>query len=88
MVVSSIIDAPQTGRIIEIWRARDQASSPFDVQIRYWSFSHLERVPPRDKSDADLFFDELMPLRREAADFAGVSPPEPRPPRPDREGAD
>lgn len=84
MIVSSIIDPPQTGRIIEIWRARDRAAARFDVQVRYWSFSHLEHVAPRDKNDADLFFDELMALRREAAEFAGVLPPQERLPREER----
>jgi 3',5'-cyclic AMP phosphodiesterase CpdA len=77
-VTGSIIDSPQRGRIIEIWRAGTAEADEFDVQVRYWSFSHLENIRPRDKNDVDLFVDELMPLRREAAEFAGVQPPDPR----------
>jgi hypothetical protein len=85
MVTGSILDPPQEGRIIEIWRARPEfsegADAPlgeFDVELRYWSFSHLQTVRPRDKNDADLFVDEMFGIRHEAAVFAGVAPPEGR----------
>lgn len=66
IVTSSIIDAPQQGRVIEIWRSGDA------VELRYWLFSHLDDIESPDESDAALFADPLLPLRRVAAGLAGV----------------
>lgn len=86
IVTGSTLDAPQQGRIIEIWRnieprasARADDPTPSDeIELRYWTFSHLDEIEPPDDSHADLFDDPLMPMRRIAAELAGVIPPEPR----------
>ena len=67
IVTSSMLDAPQQGRVIEIWR---DASG--EAQLRYWMFSHLDAIDPPDDSQAALFDDPLMLLRRKAAELAGI----------------
>lgn len=67
ITTSAIIDAPQQGRVIEIWEAGD------DVELRYRMFSHLDEIDPPTDAEAALFDDPLMPMRRIAADLAGVS---------------
>ncbi len=66
IVTGPILDAPQQGRMIEIWQADD------DVQLRYWMFSHLDQIDSPDEEHTDLFDDPLLPLRRIAAELAGV----------------
>ena len=83
IVTGSTLDAPQEGRVIEIWReteprasARANTQPPgTDVQLRYWLFSHLDDIAPPDDSHADLFDDPLLPMRRVAAELAGVGNP-------------
>ncbi len=84
IVTGSILDAPQQGRVIEIWR--ESSSAPRDsaraddrtsgehVELRYWMFSHLADIKPPDDSYIDLFDDPLLPMRRIAAELAGVAP--------------
>ena len=82
IVTSSIIDLPQQGRVIEIWRKNREPASPDSaptdatgsIELRYRLFSHLDEItpPPGDEHIA-LFDDPLMPLRRMAAQLAGVT---------------
>lgn len=67
MVTASLLDAPQQGRIVEIWRDGDE------VELRYRFFSHLDDVQPPDDAPAELFADPLLPLRRRAAELAGAA---------------
>ncbi|MCH8252352.1 MAG: metallophosphoesterase [Planctomycetes bacterium] len=60
----SILDAPQQGRVIEIWR--DGA----DVELRYWMFSHLDDFDPPTEKRSPLFDDPLRPMREVAAGLA------------------
>ena len=62
------IDAPQQGRIIEIWR--DGGT----MELRYSFFSHLDEIDPPEEADSNLFDDPLMLLRRIAAELAGATP--------------
>lgn len=64
MVTGSLLDAPQQGRIVEIWR--DGA----EVEVRYRFFSHLDEIMPREDAPAELFADPLLPMRRRAAELA------------------
>lgn len=66
IVTASIIDPPQEGRVIEIWR------SPDETVLRYWTFSHLEEIEPPPSGASDLFDDPLMPMRRMAAEVANA----------------
>ena len=66
LITGSTIDAPQQGRIVEIWRNGDE------VELRYRFFSHLDEIESPDDSHPDIFDDPLMPMRREAAEAAGV----------------
>jgi len=66
LITGSIIDAPQQGRIIEIWRHGD------DAELRYRFFSDLDEIEPPDDSQIDVFDDPLLPMRRAAAELAGV----------------
>jgi len=68
ITTGSVIDAPQEGRIIEIWRERQNT----EVELRYWTFSHMEEVEAPDGGDAGLFDDPLLPMRRVAAELAGT----------------
>ncbi len=70
IVTSSVLDAPQQGRIIEIWRGLDP--DDIDIELRYWMFSHLDEITPIDDTHADLFEDPLLPMRRDAGELAGV----------------
>ena len=72
MVTSSIIDAPQEGRVIEIWREREGGLGGSRHTLRYSTFSHLDAIDPPDDSHAALFADPLLDLRRTAAELAGV----------------
>ncbi len=63
----SIIDAPQQGRIVEIWRNGDE------VELRYRFFSHLDEIESPDDSHPEIFDDPLMPMRHVAAEAAGVT---------------
>jgi len=71
IVTGSILDAPQQGRIIEIWRPVDPTDG--DVEIRYRMFSHLDEITPLDDSHSGLFLDPLLPMRRTAAELAGAN---------------
>jgi hypothetical protein len=89
IVAGSIIDPPQEGRIIEVWRslepntpgtdeqAEDDAVLPENSALRYWTFSHLDDLPPPDPSHARLFDDPLLPMRQQATELAGFSEPRP-----------
>ncbi len=41
--------------------------------LRYWMFFHLEAIDPPGADSAELFDDPLLPMRRVAAELAGVS---------------
>ncbi|MFQ5493914.1 MAG: hypothetical protein ACE5EX_00900 [Phycisphaerae bacterium] len=82
IVTGSIIDAPQRGRIIELWRRRgppprpdDPGGPPMsaDFQLRYRFFSHLDEIQSPGAEASALFDDPLRPLRRVAAELAGVT---------------
>ncbi len=64
-VTSSILDAPQQGRVIELWRDGDQ------IELRYRSFWHTDVIEPPNEARAPMFDDPLMPMRRVAAELAG-----------------
>lgn len=67
LITGSILDAPQQGRIVEIWQGES------DIQIRYRFFSHLdESMMPVDEAHAGLVEDPLRELRRDGARRAGV----------------
>lgn len=69
VVTGSTLDAPQLGRILEIWR------NGSEVEIRYRFISHLEEIsPPGDMPDP-LFDDPLRPLRRRASELATSARP-------------
>ncbi|MFQ5591640.1 MAG: hypothetical protein ACE5HE_10790, partial [Phycisphaerae bacterium] len=68
IVTGSVLDPPQQGRVIEVFRAGDE------VELRYWMFSHLDEIEPQDEASAGMFDDPLLPLRRLAAESAGVLP--------------
>jgi len=89
IVTSSIIDPPQQGRIIEIWRPTEPRADPVptvsgaradlpaegeEIELRYWMFSHLDEIEPPDDSHTDIFDYPLLPMRRIAAELAGVAP--------------
>ncbi len=67
MITSSTLDAPQTGRIVEIWQS---TISPDDVALRYRFFSHLDDIQVVDEAHEDMFVDPLMPMRRVAHELA------------------
>jgi len=66
LITGSTLDPPQQGRIIEIWRNGDV------VKLRYRFFSHLDEIEPPDNTQVDVFDDPLLPMRRAAAELAGV----------------
>lgn len=68
ITTGAIIDAPQEGRVIEIWR--EPAGDL--TEMRYWTFSHLERIEASDAEQSSWLVDPLMPMRRIAASLAGV----------------
>lgn len=70
IVTGSLLDAPQEGRIIEVWRSRTDER----VEIRYRMFSHLDEIPsPDDGVHAAMFDDPLRNLRKRAAALAGIA---------------
>lgn len=71
IVTGSILDAPQQGRVVEIWRSLDPDNT--DIELRYRMFSHLDEITPFDESQDGLFEDPLLPMRQIAADLAGGS---------------
>lgn len=71
IVTGSVIDAPQQGRIVEIWRTREDDQDGA-VIMRYWTFSHLDEIRAPDDSHGELFDDPLLPMRRQAAALAGI----------------
>lgn len=73
VVTSSIIDPPQQGRVIEIWRERGEIGED-TIELRYRMFSHLDEIDPPDDLHTDLFNDPLLPMRRVAAELAGMTP--------------
>ncbi len=81
VVTGSIIDAPQQGRIIELWRevasttGIDNNASDDDraIEIRYRFFSHLDSIDAPDDPHEDLFADPLRALRQAAQDLANAS---------------
>lgn len=79
IITGSIIDTPQQGRVIEMWRHKPETESLLAVtdqpgiEIRYRMFSHLDDIPSPDALSAALFDDPLMPLRRVAYDLAASS---------------
>ena len=58
----AVIDAPQQGRVLEIWRDGDE------IEFRYRMFSHLDVIEPEDPDP--IFMDPYRPLREEARDLA------------------
>jgi len=66
IVTGSVLDLPQEGRVIEIWRDGDE------TELRYRLFSHLDEIAPPEGADAALFDDPLMPMRRVAFETAEV----------------
>ena len=67
LITASVIDAPQQGRIIEIWVDGDE------VELRYRFFSHLDELEtPADLTPDELaiFEDPLQPMRARAATLA------------------
>lgn len=69
IVTGSTLDFPQLARVIEIWRAGEE------FEIRYENLSHLEEIAPIDESQATLFEDPLLPMRRIAHDLSVSNPP-------------
>ncbi len=85
MVTGAIIDAPQQGRVIEVWKATGVTTDPTTdldaspgaspeatVELRYRFFSHLDPIDPPNDAAATLFEDPLLEMRQEAAVLAGV----------------
>lgn len=70
MVTGSILDAPQQGRIIELWR---EAEGERKVELRYRFFSHLDEIDVTGVPSSTMFDDSLLPMRRMAAELAGVA---------------
>jgi len=68
VTTAAVIDAPQEGRVVEVWRDPVEG----DVELRYWTFSHLEQIELADPDLSSLLADPLMPMRRVAASLAGV----------------
>lgn len=68
IVTGSIIDTPQQGRIVEIYRAKEQGNG--GVEIRYRFFSHLDTIEPTDGAHSELFDDPFLGMRRLAAELA------------------
>ena len=64
ITTGSILDAPQEGRLIEMWRV----DGP--LELRYHTFSHLEQIAPPSPELNELFVDPLTDLRRVAKQLA------------------
>jgi 3',5'-cyclic AMP phosphodiesterase CpdA len=60
----AVIDTPQQGRIIEIWRDGDE------IELRYRMFSHLDMIEPDPNNSDPIFTDPYRPLRQRAQDLA------------------
>jgi len=58
------IDAPQQGRLLEIWRDGDE------IEFRYRMFSHLDVIEPDPENPDPIFTDPYRPLREQAAQLA------------------
>jgi hypothetical protein len=78
IVTGSILDPPQEGRVMELWRRREEVEDPVateadtpQIELRYWTFSHLEDIAPPMDGSSDLFEDPLLSMRRAAAELAG-----------------
>lgn len=78
IITGSTLDAPQRGRVIELWRERDSADSSnglissIQVELRYYLFSHLDEIASTDDAQAALFDDPLREMRQIAAELAGA----------------
>lgn len=70
IVTGSIIDTPQQGRVIELWRRISSNQNVDDFHVRYRMFSHLDEFDPPDSTTSNVFDDPFMPLRRIAAELA------------------
>lgn len=72
LVTGSIIDAPQEGRVVEIWNSKedDSTTAPAAIELRYQSFSHLDAIDTPDEANAALFADPLRAMREVAARLA------------------
>ncbi|MBI4716680.1 MAG: metallophosphoesterase [Planctomycetes bacterium] len=70
MVTGSILDPPQQGRIVELWRDAHTG----EVELRYRFFSHIEEFVPPDGPAAVLFDDPLFALRQAAAGLTAATP--------------
>ena len=68
LVTGSLVDAPQQGRVVELWRDR---ADPGRIELRYRFLSHLDEIEPLDGSIPRLD-DPMLPMRRIAAELAGV----------------
>jgi hypothetical protein len=62
------------GAVLASLRAdvRSQTTPEPRLILRYRSFSHLDAIDPPDAAGAEWFDDPLMPMRRVAAELAGV----------------
>jgi len=79
VVTGSIIDFPQRGRVIELWRPRGRSPLEADgapVELRYWYFSYYDEVFQPGQTYEQLFRDEHEALRQRAAELSGIAPPD------------
>lgn len=70
IVTGSIIDTPQQGRVIELWKRNSINQTGDNFRVRYRMFSHLDEISPPDTTLPNVFDDPFIPLRRIAADLA------------------
>jgi len=77
IVTGSIIDPPQEGRVIELWRKQNNVDDPTttaatlpEIQLRYLTFSHLEAIEAPDSDSFGVFDDPFLTMREEAAALA------------------
>lgn len=72
LIAASIIDAPQEGRFVEIWKLSlpesSQERSP--IQLRYKNFSHLDEIVNTQPAHDQLFEDPLRAMRQIALQLA------------------
>ncbi len=64
MVTGAILDSPNEGRIIEIWRKNDE------LILRYQPLRHDVLIAPPDSAHEAMFADPFVELRREGAAIA------------------
>lgn len=64
VITGSILDPPQEGRLIEMWRVEGR------LELRYRTFSHLEEIAPPSPEFNELFIDVLRDLRAVARKLA------------------